>query len=89
MRKRERMEIVYDILFSVLNRRGKMKPTQLMTKANLSYKMMNEYLDDLVEKSLVSRKKRNQHQYLEITDKGRDFIEKVIKMKRFKETIGI
>jgi predicted transcriptional regulator len=89
MRKRERMEIVYDILFSILNRSGKIKPTQLMTKANLSYKMMNEYLDDLVEKNLVAKTKRNQRHYLEITDKGRDFIEKAMRMKRFKETIGI
>lgn len=88
MKKRSQEEVVYDILINILNKNGKIKPTQLMTKANLSYKMMNQYLEELIDNEYVSRINKNNRQYLIITSKGRDFVDKLIKSKTFSETIG-
>lgn len=88
MKKRSQDEVVYDILINILNKNGKIKPTQLMTKANLSYKMMNQYLEDLIDNDYINRIKKNNRQYLLITNKGRDFLDKIIKSKTFSETIG-
>lgn len=88
MKKRSQDKVVYDILINILNKNGKIKPTQLMTKANLSYKMMNQYLEDLIDNDYINRIKKNNRQYLLITNKGRDFLDKIIKSKTFSETIG-
>ncbi len=87
--KRTQEEILYDILLTILNRSGRIKQTQLMTKANLSYKLMKNYLEDLVKKDYVDFIKKNDRKYLIITDKGRDFLDNLIKVKTFKETMGL
>ncbi len=87
--KRTQEEILYDILLIILNKSGRIKRTQLMTKANLSYKLMKNYLEDLVKKEYVDFVKRNEQKYLIITDKGRDFLDNLIKVKCFKETMGL
>lgn len=86
MKKRDKFEIMYDILFTLLNKNGKMRPTQLMYKSNLSYRMMNQYLDELIEKQLINKIELNNRKYIVLTDKGREFLDKLIKMKNFKET---
>ena len=87
--KRTQDEILYEILLTILNRSGKIKRTQLMTKANLSYKLMRTYLEDLIKKDYIDLVNRNDKQYLIITDKGRDFLDNLIKVKSFKEAMGL
>lgn len=88
-RKRNRIDIVYDMLSAIQKKGGRIKPTHLMYKANLSHTQMNTYLDDLLDKSIVDKVKEEKYDYLIITDKGHEFITKIKEMKEFEDTFGL
>ncbi|HLD98553.1 MAG TPA: winged helix-turn-helix domain-containing protein, partial [Candidatus Nanoarchaeia archaeon] len=44
MKKRNKLEIIRDILNVIRSRNGKIKPTHILYKSNLSHQMMEEYL---------------------------------------------
>lgn len=88
-RKRNRIDIVHDMLLAIQKKGGRIKPTHLMYKANLSHTQMNTYLDDLLDKSIVDKVKEDKYDYLIITDKGHEFITKIKEMKEFEDTFGL
>lgn len=88
-RKRERSDIVLDMLVSIQEKEGKIKPTHLMYRANLAHNQMKTYLDELIKKTLVKKVKDNNYDYIIITDEGLKFIEKIKQMKEFEKTFGI
>jgi predicted transcriptional regulator len=45
--KRNRLEVIYDILNVIQKRNHRIKPTQILYEANLSYVMLEEYLKEL------------------------------------------
>jgi predicted transcriptional regulator len=67
---RGRLDIIADILQVA---RGNAKKTQIMYQANLSYKVLQRYLRDVVEASLLSFEKEEQHYVL--TEKGLEFLQ--------------
>ena len=89
VRKRERREIILDMLISIQNKQGKIKPTHLMYKANLAYPQMQSYLEDLINKELVKKVKEKNYEYIIITDVGSRFVEKIKLMKEFEKTFGL
>jgi len=88
-RKRSRMDIIVDMLLSIRDKGGEIKPTHLMYKANLSHTQMNSYLEDLINKELVGKINKKDHEYLIITNKGRTFIAKISEMREFEKTFGL
>jgi predicted transcriptional regulator len=89
-RKRSRLDIIADMLSSIQNKGGKIKPTHLMYKSNLSHNQMNSYLDELVAKSFVKKIKNEKNfEYVLITDNGSRFLEKLNEMEEFEKTFGI
>ncbi|MBI1969252.1 hypothetical protein HYS48_01040 [Candidatus Woesearchaeota archaeon] len=89
MKRRSKLDIVNDMLLSIQEKGGKIKPTHLMYKANLSHKLLKGYLDELVAKEMVKEVKEKQTNYLLLTDKGHSFIAQFKKMKEFQETFGL
>lgn len=93
--RRSRLELIFDILLAIQNRGGKIKPTHLMYKSNLSHKLLNSYLEELMMKELVkleeefSRKKKNSTKMVVITDKGLGFLEEYRRMKDFTNAFGL
>ncbi len=88
-KKREKSEIVLDMLISIQEKGSRIKPTHLMYKANLSHQQMKSYLEDLIDKDLVKKIKEKGYEYLIITDRGLKFVEKVRQMKEFERTFGL
>lgn len=94
--RRSRLELVFDILLSIQNKGGKIKPTHLMYKSNLSHKLLNSYLEELIQKGLVEvreedPKKRRQkiNKFIHITEKGLGFLEEFRRMKEFTNAFGL
>ncbi len=93
--RRSRLELVFDILLAVQNRGGKIKPTHLMYKSNLSHKLLNNYLDELVTKGMISveeeynRKRKNSTKMVVITEKGLGFLAEFRRMREFTDAFGL
>jgi predicted transcriptional regulator len=88
-KKRERLDIIEDILLSIQSKNGEIKPTHLMYKSNLSHTQMKSYLEELVEKSLVKKINKKTYEYIIITDRGLEFLSKLKEMKAFDESFGL
>ena len=85
-RKRNRIEIIHDMLKIIQDKKGKIKKTHLMYKANLSHNQMKSYLNELARKELVMENAEN---LIEITKKGRDFTFKYSQLIDFERTFGL
>jgi len=79
----------------VKDKGGRIKPTHLMYKANLSHNQMKIYLAELeksglLKKSCATEKKREIPKCtIEITQKGREFLQKFSQVKEFEKTFGL
>jgi len=89
-RKRERLEIIHDILKALQTKGGKLKPTHILYKSNLSHQMLTEYLTDLIEKGFITEEedKKKNKSYL-ITDKGLSFLNDFKVIRNFMESYGL
>jgi predicted transcriptional regulator len=67
---RGRLDIIADILHVVS---GNAKKTQIMYQANLSYKVLQKYLAEIVEASLISFE--DERRFYILTAKGREFLD--------------
>ncbi len=90
IKKRDRVEIVYDILKNIMLNNNSIKPTPLMRYSNLSTTSFNEYMKELKEKGLVKElKDKKNRNYLTLTDKGFEFINKYKQIKGFIEEFNL
>ena len=87
--KRTRVDIIGDMLSSIVTKGGQIKPTRLMYKSNMSHGQMKLYLDDLVSKELVKKVKKGNYDYVIITDKGHEFMQKLKEMREFERAFGL
>ena len=63
----------YDIIADILKiAKGKAKKTQIMYRANLSYKVLKKYLNEITQASLISYKNVD-HSY-SLTSKGQKYL---------------
>ena len=87
--KRTRVDIIEDMLSSIISKGGRIKPTHLMYKSNMSHGQMKTYLDGLVQKELVKKVKEGHYEYVTITDKGHEFVQKLKQMREFEKAFGL
>ncbi|MEA3414528.1 MAG: winged helix-turn-helix domain-containing protein, partial [Nanoarchaeota archaeon] len=57
MKKRSKLEVIYDLLKVVKNHNNFIKPTPLLRFSNLSSQNFSNYVKELVEKGLLENKK--------------------------------
>ena len=88
-KKRNRMEIIHDILQTIRNRNGKIKPTHILYKSNLSHQMMEEYLSELIQKGFIIENKGESGKTYSITEKGINYINKYSLIVEFTESFGL
>ncbi|NMG83749.1 MAG: winged helix DNA-binding protein [Methanosarcinales archaeon] len=76
-RKRDRLEVIYDILKIIRYHNNSIKPTPLLRYSNLSSQSFSEYLNELLEKGLLKEIiDEKGKKFLTLTDKGSKYLEK-------------
>ena len=88
-KKRTHIEVIRDILGVVKNRSGKIKPTHILYKSNLSYQMMSDYLKELTEKYLITEQKLKNGKTYAITNKGSEFLDNYSLVNDFANSYGL
>lgn len=88
-KKRDRLQIIHDILKVISNKNG-CRPTHILYKSNLSHKMLSEYLSELMEKKFISSKvdKKGKVTYY-IEDKGYKYLQDYNMIRAFTESYGL
>jgi predicted transcriptional regulator len=92
--RRSKLELVFDILLAIRKKGGEIKPTHLMYKSNLSHKLLNDYLEELIGKEMIQiteleLKRKRIQKTIVITNKGLDFLEEYNKIRQFTDAFGV
>ncbi len=88
-RKRERLEVIRDILNSIRNNR-EIKPTRLLYSSNLSPQMFKDYVDELIKKNFVVLETTPKgKKFFRLKKKGNDFLEEYKIIENFVENFGL
>ncbi|HLF54420.1 MAG TPA: winged helix-turn-helix domain-containing protein [Candidatus Nanoarchaeia archaeon] len=87
--KRSKIDIVYDMLRAIEEKGGKIIPTHLLYKSNLSHQRMKQYLDELKQRKLLVETEVKGKKFFEITDEGRKFLQSFKQMKEFTQAFGL
>ncbi len=89
-RKRNRLEVIRDILVVIKEKSGRIKPTHILYKSNLSHQMMEGYLDELIGKGfIVEAEREDKGKTYSITDKGNTFLDKYRMIAEFTDSFGL
>ena len=84
MKKRDRLEVIYDILKIVRDNHNSIKPTPLLRCSNLSSQSFNDYMKELREKGLVKViKDRKGRKFITLTDNGFKYLDRYRMIKGF------
>jgi len=86
--KRDKIDIVNDMLEAIRNSRGKIKPTHLLYKSNMAHTKMKIYINELKDKGMVDEIFEKKRKFFTITEKGLNFIEDYRRMKEFANVFG-
>lgn len=88
-KKRDRLQVIYDILKVIKEKGGKIKPTHILYKSNLSHQMMGEYMDELLKKGFVTEKKEVNSKTYSITVKGQEYLNQYKLIIGFTSSFGL
>jgi len=87
-KKRERLEVIRDILRAIKDGRN-IKPTRLLYASNLSPQMFKEYVDELVNKKFIDINVLEDKKTFTLTKKGYGFISEYKVIENFIEGFGL
>lgn len=88
--RRDKLQIIYDVLNSIRSKNaGKIKPTHLLYKSNLSHVRMKKYIEDLMVQGLIEEIFEKKQKMYSLTPKGFEFISEFSKIKEFTDSFGI
>ncbi len=76
-KKRERLEVIFDILKEISEHHNSIRPTPLLRRSGLSSNSFSEYYKELISKEFI-REIVDEHgkKYVTLADKGFKFLEK-------------
>jgi len=88
-KKRERLEVIRDILNSIRTTRN-IKPTRLLYSSNLSPQMFKEYINELVSKKFIQLDiDAKEKKTFSLTRRGMDFLQEYKIIENFVENFGL
>lgn len=76
MVKRNRLEIIKDILSIINSNQNSMKITPLIRKSNISSSNFKEYYLELLKKNFIVEKNFKDSKFVSLTHRGLKFLEK-------------
>ena len=88
-KRRGKLEIIADILRSIQNKEGKIKPTHLLYKSNLSHAKLMEYVDILLEKGMIEERLVKGKKMFFMKDQGHKFLLEFERIKEFSDSFGL
>lgn len=88
--KRDRLELIKDILQVIQSNKNEIKPTPLLRYSNLSSQRFTEYISELLEKQFIQEKvdKKGKRVY-SLTERGSRYLEKYALIKNFIEDFDL
>ena len=87
-KKRERLEVIKDILEVIRNGRG-IKPTRLLYSSNLSPQMFKEYINELLAKGFIKMEENEGKKTFLLTKKGQEFLQEYKMIENFVKNFGL
>lgn len=88
--KRNRMEIIYDILEIVRSHNNSIRPTPLLRFSNMSSQRFAEYYNELLDKAFLREEfDQKGRKFVTLTDKGFNFLRKYRSIIGFLEEFGL
>ena len=88
-KKRERLEVIKDILESVKGTRS-IKPTRLLYASNLSPQMFKEYINELIKKEFIKIDiDKKEKKTFSLTKKGYEFLQEYRVIEMFVENFAV
>ena len=88
-KKRDRLQVIHDILKAIQDKNGKIKPTHILYKSNLSHQMMEEYLNELIEGGFVIENQSSSGKTYSLTQKGFNYLQQYKVITDFVESFGL
>ncbi|MCK5023389.1 MAG: winged helix-turn-helix transcriptional regulator [Candidatus Aenigmarchaeota archaeon] len=89
-KKRERLEIINDILDIIRSNNNSIKPTPLLRFSNMSTQRFNDYYNELIEKEFIREDHdKNGRKFITLTDKGFQFLQKYQSILGFVEEFDL
>jgi len=87
--RRNKLEIIYDMLKSIQDKRGEIKPTHLLYKSNLSYKNLMLYVGQLIQNGMVEEKEGKAGKIYVLTEKGIKYLVEYQQIRKFSDSFGL
>ena len=88
-KRRGKLEIIADILRSIQNKEGRIKPTHLLYKSNLSHAKLKEYTEMLLEKGMIEEKEVKGRKMISMKEQGHKFLLEFDRIKEFSDSFGL
>jgi predicted transcriptional regulator len=77
MKKRERLEVIYDLLKVIEKHHNSIKPTPLLRFSNLSSQRFSDYFSELKDKEFIKEiYDKKGKKFITLTDKGFKYLER-------------
>lgn len=89
IKRRGKLEIIADILRSIQNKRGRIKPTHLLYKSNLSHAKLVEYADILLKRGMIEERLVKGRKMFFMKDRGYKFLLEFERIKEFSDSFGL
>ncbi|MAH33666.1 hypothetical protein CL615_04735 [archaeon] len=88
-KRRGKLEIIADILRSIQSKNGRIKPTHLLYKSNLSHAKLKEYIDVLMKKGMIEEKQEKGKKIFLMKELGYKFLLEFERIKEFSDSFGL
>ncbi|MBL7054630.1 transcriptional regulator [Candidatus Woesearchaeota archaeon] len=89
IKRRGKLEVIADILRSIQNKGGKIKPTHLLYKSNLSHVKLKEYVNMLLQKGMIEEQQVKGRKMFFMKEQGHKFLLEFERIKEFSDSFGL